>query len=49
MNRQTEKRVLPTETLPEFATGLRQLLIEKGEPTLAAQVPGLAITGAAAG
>jgi hypothetical protein len=40
---QTEKRPLLTETLPEFAAELRQLLTEKGEPDLASQVPTLAI------
>jgi hypothetical protein len=34
---------LLTDTLPTFAAELRQLLIEKGEPELAAQVPGLMI------
>jgi hypothetical protein len=43
MPKQTEKRPLLTDTLPKFATELRQLLIEKGEPELAAQVPGLNI------
>jgi hypothetical protein len=43
MNQQTEKRLLLTDTLPEFATDLRQLLIEQGEPALAAQVAGLMI------
>jgi hypothetical protein len=43
MNQQTEKRVLLADTLPAFATELQQLLIEKGEPELAAQVPGLMI------
>jgi hypothetical protein len=38
-----EKRPLLTDTLPEFATELQQLLTEKGEPDLAAQVPGLLI------
>ncbi|MGB2677263.1 MAG: hypothetical protein WAN12_09290 [Candidatus Acidiferrum sp.] len=40
---QTEKRPLLTDTLPTFAAELRQLLVEKGEPELAAQVPSLAI------
>lgn len=31
------------EMLPEFAGELRQLLSEKGEPTLAAQVQGLTV------
>jgi hypothetical protein len=43
MNHQTEKRLLLTDTLPTFAAKLRQLLVEQGEPELAAQVPGLAI------
>jgi hypothetical protein len=43
MNKQTEKRLLLTDTLPEFAAELQQLLIEKGERELAAQVPGLVI------
>jgi hypothetical protein len=43
MNQQTEKRLLLTDTLPEFAAELRQLLIEQGEPELATQVPGLVI------
>ena len=41
MNQQTQP--LLTETLPAFAAELRQLLVEKGEPELAAQVPGLVI------
>jgi hypothetical protein len=40
---QKEKQLLLTDTLPEFATELRQLLVEQGEPDLAAQVPGLTI------
>jgi hypothetical protein len=43
MNQQTEKRLFLTDTLPAFAAELRQLLTERGEPELAAQVPGLAI------
>ncbi|MGB6716816.1 MAG: hypothetical protein WBE47_07695 [Candidatus Acidiferrales bacterium] len=43
MNQQTEKRLLLTDALPAFASELRQLLIENGEPELAAQVPGLMI------
>jgi hypothetical protein len=43
MNKSTEKRPLLTDTLPEFAAELRQLLVEKGEPELASQVPALAI------
>jgi hypothetical protein len=43
MNQHTEKRPLLTDTLPAFAAELRQLLIEQGEPELAAQVPGLMI------
>jgi hypothetical protein len=48
MNQQTEKRLFLTDTLPEFATELRQLLEAQGEPELAAQVPGLAILERAA-
>jgi hypothetical protein len=40
---QNEKRLLLSETLPPFATELRQLLTGQGEPDLAAQVPSLAI------
>jgi len=43
MNQQTEKHSLLSETLPAFAVELRELLVEKGEPDLAAQVPGLPI------
>ena len=43
MNLKTEKRLLLTDTLPEFAAELRQLLTEKAEPELAAQVPSLSI------
>ena len=42
-NQRPEKRLLLADTLPEFATELRQLLIEQDEPELAAQVPSLAI------
>jgi len=40
MNQNIEERLLLTETLPVFAAELQQLLTEKGEPELAAQVPG---------
>jgi hypothetical protein len=43
MNHQTENRPLLSDTLPAFATEIRQLLIEKGEHDLAAQVSGLKI------
>jgi hypothetical protein len=43
MNKSTEKRLSLTNTLPEFATELRQLLAEQGESELAAQVPRLMI------
>jgi hypothetical protein len=43
MNRQTEKRLLLTETFPAFANELRHLLIEKGELELAARVSSLEI------
>ena len=43
MPTQTENRPLLTDALPEFAAELRQLLVEKGESELAAQVPTLAI------
>ncbi len=43
MNEQKEQRPLLSETLPAFATELRQLLVEKGETDLAAQVPTLSI------
>jgi hypothetical protein len=43
MNQKTEKRLLLTDTLPAFAVELQQLLIERGEHELAAQVPGLRI------
>jgi hypothetical protein len=42
-NQHTENRPLLTDTLPAFATELRQLLAEQGEPELAAQVSGLKI------
>ena len=38
-----ENRLLLVDTLPAFATELWQLLVEKGEAELAAQVPGLII------
>ena len=43
MQRHPEKRPLLGETLPAFAIQLQELLIEKGEPDLAAQVPTLSI------
>jgi hypothetical protein len=43
MNQHTEKGLLLTDTLSAFATELYRLLIEQGEPELAAQVPGLRI------
>jgi hypothetical protein len=43
MNQQTEKPIRLINALPAFATELRQLLEEQGEPELAAQVPDLAI------
>jgi hypothetical protein len=43
MNQQTEKQLPLADALPTFATELRQLLEEQGEPELAAQVPGLMI------
>jgi hypothetical protein len=42
-NQRTEKRLLLSQTLPAFATELRRLLEEQGEPELGAQVPGLMI------
>jgi hypothetical protein len=42
-DQQQEKRPSLADTLPAFAAELHQLLIEQGEPDLAAQVPGLAI------
>jgi hypothetical protein len=41
LHMQKEKRLLLTDTFPSFATELRRLLEEHGEPELAAQVPGL--------
>lgn len=43
MQRHLEKRTLLGETLPVFAVELQELLIEKGELELAAQVPSLNI------
>jgi len=43
MNQQTEKQLLLADTLPSFAAELQQLLTEKAEAELAAQVPSLAI------
>ncbi len=43
MHIQREKTLLLADVLPAFATELRQLLTEQGEPDLAAQVPGLKI------
>jgi hypothetical protein len=43
MSQQTEKPISLTHTLPAFATELQQLLTEKCETELAAQVPSLAI------
>lgn len=40
---QIQKQLLLADVLPAFATELRQLLTEYGEPELAAQVPGLMI------
>jgi hypothetical protein len=40
---QAEKRLLLADVLPHFSTELQHLLTEKGEPELAAQVPGLMI------
>jgi hypothetical protein len=42
-NPRLENRALLSDTLPAFAAELRQLLVEKGEPGLAAQVPSLRI------
>ena len=42
-NEQKEKRLFLTETFPAFANELRQLLMEKDEPELAAQVSSLKI------
>ncbi len=38
-----QERPLLSDTRPEFAAELQQLLTEKGEPELASQVPTLAI------
>jgi hypothetical protein len=46
MNQQTEKRLLLTDTLPEFAAELRQLLIERGEAELACTGVGIDDFGA---
>lgn len=43
MNQDTEKRLLLTDVLPALAVELQELLIQKGEPDLAAQVPSLKI------
>jgi hypothetical protein len=43
MNQHTQRQLLLTDTLPSFAAELRQLLIEKGEPDLATQVPELIV------
>ena len=43
MNQQSEKHFLLSETLPALAVELQELLIEQGEPDLAAQVPTLSI------
>jgi hypothetical protein len=43
MNRQTQKQFTLSEAMPAFATELRQLLEEQGEPGLAGQVSGLMI------
>ena len=43
MSQQTQNRLLLTDTLPELAAELRQLLVEQGEPELAAKVTGLMI------
>jgi hypothetical protein len=43
MNQQPEKQFLLADTLPAFATELRQLLEAQGEHELAAQVPGVVI------
>lgn len=43
IQKQGEKQLRLAAVLPTFAAELRQLLIEKGEPELAAQVPGLMI------
>jgi hypothetical protein len=43
MHTHEQKQLLLADVLPAFATELRQLLTENGEPGLAAQVPGLMI------
>jgi hypothetical protein len=43
MKQQTENRPLLTDTLPAFASDLRQFLEEQSESELAAQVPGLIV------
>ena len=43
MNKNTKKQLLLTDTLPAFATELRQLLEGRGESELAAQLPRLMI------
>lgn len=43
MDQQTEKRLLLADVLPALSTELQQLLTEKGESELAAQVPKLMI------
>jgi len=43
MSQQTPKPPLLSDTLPEFAAELQELLNEAGEPELAAQVLGLRI------
>jgi hypothetical protein len=42
---QSENPLSLTDTLPEFAAELRQLLVEKGEPELATRVSSLSIFG----
>jgi hypothetical protein len=43
MHVEKEKGLLLADVLPAFAAELQQLLEERGEPELAAQVPGLVI------
>jgi|SRR5277367_2156475 len=43
MDQYAEHGLLLIDTLPSFAKELRQLLEARGEPALAAQVPGLTI------
>ncbi len=43
MHRKSKERMFLAETFPALAAELRQLLIEEGEPELAAQVAGLRI------